>query len=348
MSYMEKKMIYTRRQFITAAVAAVTTMSAPFAFATPKSVKIAVGGKALYYYLPISIAERLGYFQDEGLDVKIIDFQGGSRSLQAVVGGSADVVSGAFEHTISMQTKGQRMKAFVLQGRAPQVVFAVNKKTMPNFKSLADLRGKKIGVTAPGSSSQAIANFVLGTQGIKPNEVAYIGVGASSAAVAAIRSGQIDAFANLDPVIAQLQKDDLLTIVADTRKVDESDRLFGGPMVAGCLYAPSRYIDQNPDIIQGLTNAVVRANRWLAGATAEDIVKTVPESYFMGNKDIYIEGFLKNRPALSVDGMIPEEAPSISLKALMQVNRHISPKRVDLTNIYTNEFVKAAQAKYPQ
>ena len=166
--------------------------------------------------------------------------------------------------------------------------------------------------------------------------------------MAAIRSGQIDAFANLDPVIAQLQKDDLLTIVADTRKVDESDRLFGGPMVAGCLYAPSRYIDQNPDIIQGLTNAVVRANRWLAGATAEDIVKTVPESYFMGNKDIYIEGFLKNRPALSVDGMIPEEAPSISLKALMQVNRHISPKRVDLTNIYTNEFVKAAQAKYPQ
>lgn len=77
--------------------------SVPPVFASSKSVKIAVGGKALYYYLPISIAESLGYFKDEGLDVEIIDFQGGSRSLQAVVGGSADVVSGAFEHTLSMQ-----------------------------------------------------------------------------------------------------------------------------------------------------------------------------------------------------------------------------------------------------
>lgn len=340
-------MLYSRRQIITAAAAAAATMSVPCAFAANKSVKIAVGGKALYYYLPISIAERLGYFKDEGLDVEIIDFQGGSRSLQAVVGGSADIVSGAFEHTISMQTRGQSMKAFVLQGRAPQVVFAVNKKTMPNFKSLADLRGKKIGVTAPGSSSQAIANFVLGTQGIKPNEVAYIGVGASSAAVAAIRSGQIDAFTNLDPVIAQLQKDNLLTIVADTRKVDESDKLFGGPMVAGCLYAKTSYIENNPDIIQGITNAVVRADRWIAKATAEDIVKTVPESYFMGNKEIYIEGFLKNRPALSPDGYIPDEAPAISLKALMEVNKKIDPKRIDLKAVYTNEFVKKAHAKYP-
>ncbi|MDO4937011.1 MAG: ABC transporter substrate-binding protein [Sutterellaceae bacterium] len=319
----------------------------PSVFAANKSVKIAVGGKALYYYLPISIAERLGYFKDEGLDVQIIDFQGGSRSLQAVVGGSADVVSGAFEHTISMQSKGQSMKAFVLQGRAPQVVFAVNKKTMPNFKSLKDLRGKKIGVTAPGSSSHAIANFVLGTEGIKPNEVSFIGVGASSAAVAAIRSGQIDAFTNLDPVIAQLQKDDLLTIVADTRKIDESDKLFGGPMVAGCLYAPTRYIEKNPDIIQGLTNAVVRADRWLAKATPEELVATVPESYFLGNKEIYIEGFLKNRPALSPDGAIPDEAPAISMKALQEVNDKFDASKVDLKACYTNEFVQKAHAKYP-
>ncbi len=341
-------MSFTRRQIITAAAAFAASSTVPSAFASTKSVKIAVGGKALYYYLPISIAERLGYFKDEGLDVKIIDFQGGSRSLQAVVGGSADVVSGAFEHTISMQTKGQKMKAFVLQGRAPQVVFAVNNKTMPNFKSLADLRGKKIGVTAPGSSSHAIANFVLDTAGIKPNEVSFIGVGASSAAVAAIRSGQIDAFTNLDPVIAQLQKDNFLKIVADTRNVPESDKLFGGPMVAGCLYAPVRYIEKNPEIVQGLTNAVVRANRWLAKATPEELTATVPESYFMGNKDIYIEGFLKNRPALSPDGFIPDEAPAISLKSLTAVNDRIKPETVNLKAVYTNEFVRKAHEKYPQ
>jgi len=339
-------MSFTRRQFISAAAAAAAVIAAPVVIAAPRKVRIAVGGKALYYYLPISIAERLGYFKDEGIDVEIIDFQGGSKSLQAVVGGSADVVSGAFEHTISMQTRGQQMRAFVLQGRAPQVVFAVNNKTMPGYKTLSDLKGKKIGVTAPGSSSQVLANFVLARAGIKPSDVSFVGVGASSAAVAAIRSGQIDAFTNLDPVIAQLQQDNLLKIVADTRVIEESDAIFGGPMIAGCLYAPEKFIKSRPEDVQALTNAVVRADHWLATASAEDIVKTVPESYFMGNKAIYVEGFLKNRPALSRDGMFPEGAPAISLKALQSVNPKMANVKVDLEATYTNEFAAKANQKY--
>ena len=86
-----------------------------------KDVHIAVGGKAALYYLPLTIAEQKGYFKDEGLNVKISDFAGGSQSLQAVVGGSADVVSGAFEHTINMQSKKQSMIAFVQMGRLPQI-----------------------------------------------------------------------------------------------------------------------------------------------------------------------------------------------------------------------------------
>ena len=57
------------------------------------------------------------------------------------------------------------MRAFVLQGRAPQIVLGVNPKTMPNFKTVADLKGKKIGVTAPGSSTNVMANFVLAKAG---------------------------------------------------------------------------------------------------------------------------------------------------------------------------------------
>lgn len=341
-------MVFTRREILAAAAAAAATSFAPSVFAAGKSVKIAVGGKALYYYLPISIAESLGYFKDEGLDVEIIDFQGGSKSLQAVVGGSADVVSGAFEHTLAMQARGQSLQAFVLQGRAPQCVFAVSKKTMPDYKDLKDLKGKKIGVTAPGSSSHAIAIFILSTAGLKPSDVSFIGVGSSSAAVAAMRSGQIDAFVNLDPVIATLEKDDIIRIVEDTRIVEESDKLFGGPMVAGCLYAPTRFIKENPDIVQGLTNAVVRADRWLAKATAEEIVKAVPESYFLGNKEIYLAGFMKNRPALSKDGRIPEGAPEISFKSLQIVNPRLANFKPDFKAVYTNKFVEEAHKKYPQ
>ena len=238
---------------------------------------IAVGGKNLLYYLPLTIAEQLGYFKQEGLDVTIVDFAGGARALQAVVGGSADVVSGAFEHTVNMQFKGQPMRAFVLQGAAPQIVLGVNPKTMPNFKSVADLKGKKIGVTAPGSSTNIMANFVLAKAGLKPSDVSIIGVGASSGAVAAMRAGQIDAISNLDPVITLLQRSGDLKIVTDTRIVSEAETVFGGPMPAGCLYAPQAFVDKHPGTVQALTNAMVRANKWIQRAGPGDIIQVVPD-----------------------------------------------------------------------
>src|SRR5256712_9283212 len=85
-----------------------------------RDVHIAVGGKTALYYLPLTLTERLGFFKDEGLNVRISDFAGGTRSLEAVVGGSADVVAGAYEHTINMQARKQSFQAFVLAGRAPQ------------------------------------------------------------------------------------------------------------------------------------------------------------------------------------------------------------------------------------
>src|SRR6267142_2028237 len=178
-----------RRSFFLGGAPGAATLAMPLlvraqALEKPK-LTIAVGGKNLLYYLPLSIAESLGYFKAEGLDVSIADFAGGSRALQAVVGGSADVVSGAFEHTLNMQAKGQPMRAFVLQGRTPQIVLGVGTKAMPDYKSIADLKGKKIGVTAPGSSTNILANFVLGRGGLKPSDVSIIGVGASQGAVAA-------------------------------------------------------------------------------------------------------------------------------------------------------------------
>ena len=306
---------------------------------------IAVGGKNLLYYLPLTIAESLGYFKDEGLEVNIVDFAGGSQALRAVVGGSADVVSGAFEHTINMQAKGQRLRAFVLQGRAPQIVLGINPKTMPNFKGVADLKGKKIGVTAPGSSTNVMANFVLAKAGIKPNEVSIIGVGAGNGAVAAMRSGQIDAISNLDPVITLLQRSGDLKIVSDTRIVAEADKVFGGPMPAGCLYAPQAFIDKNPNTTQALANALVRADRWIQKAGASDIVKAVPESYLLGDRAVYIDAFLASQKALSPDGVFPEAGAETARRALASIDPEIAKAQLDLKAVYTNDFAKKAAAK---
>ena len=313
-----------------------------------KKVTIAVGGKNLLYYLPLTIAEQRGYFKDEGLDVEIADFAGGARALQAVVGGSADVVSGAFEHNINMQAKGQSMRAFVLQGRAPQIVLAVSTKAMPNYKTVADLKGKKIGVTAPGSSTNIMANYVLAQHGLKPSDVSFIGVGAAQGAVAALRAGQIDAMSNLDPVITILTRGNDIRIISDTRDVAEADKVFGGPMPAGTLYAPVAFIEKNPNTVQALTNAIVRANKWIQQAGPSDIVKSVPESYLLGDRAVYIDAFMKAKPALSPDGMIPEQGPATALRALASIDPAIADAKIDLKSVYTNEFVKKANAKYPK
>jgi NitT/TauT family transport system substrate-binding protein len=335
-----------RRALLLAGAAGLAAPIFATAQALEKSkVTIAVGGKNLLYYLPLTIAESLGYFKAEGLDVTIVDFAGGSRALQAVIGGSADVVSGAFEHTLNMQAKGQRLRAFVLQGRAPQIVLGINPKTMPNYKTVADLKGKKIGVTAPGSSTNVMANFVLAKAGLKPSDVSIIGVGAGTGAVAAMRAGQIDAMSNLDPVITLLQRSGDLKIVSDTRVLAESDKVFGGPMPAACLYAPQTFIDKNPATVQALANAIVRADKWIQAAGPSDIVKAVPENYLLGDRAVYIDAFLAMKGALSPDGMIPDAGAATAVRALQSADDTLKDVKFDLPAVYTNDFVKKANAK---
>lgn len=338
-----------RRQLLATGVAAATLPLWTYAQSLEKTkLTLAVGGKNLLYYLPLTVAEQLGYFKAEGLDVTIVDFAGGSKALQAVIGGSADVVSGAFEHTINMQFKGQFLRAFVLQGLAPQIVLGINPKTMPDFKTMADLKGKKIGVTAPGSSTNVMVNFVLAKAGLKPSDVSIVGVGAGNGAVAAMRSGQIDAISNLDPVITLLQRSGDLQIVSDTRIVAQSEKVFGGPMPAGCMYAPQTFIDKNPNTTQALTNAIVRADKWIRAAGATEIIKAVPESYLLGDRAVYIEAFLATKGALSPDGMIPEKGAQTAFNALASVDDKLGAAKLDLSLVYTNTFVKQANAKYPK
>ena len=335
-----------RRTFLGAAAAlAAPALLHAQALEKPK-LSIAVGGKNLLYYLPLTIAEQLGYFKAEGLDLTIVDFAGGARALQAVVGGSADVVSGAFEHTVNMQFKGQPMRAFVLQGRAPMIVLGVNPKTMPNYRSVADLKGKKVGVTAPGSSTNVMVNFILAKAGLKPADVSIIGVGAAQGAVAAIRAGQIDAISNLDPVMTILQRAGDIRIVSDTRDPAESEKVFGGPMPAACLYAPVAFTEKHPNTAQALTNAIVRANKWIQQAGPSDVIKVVPESYLLGDRAVYIDAFLKAKGALSPDGIFPEAGSATALRALASVDEKMATAKLDLKANYTNDFARKANAKY--
>lgn len=310
------------------------------------SVAIAVGGKASFYYLPLTLAEQLGYFKAEGLEVEISDFSGGARALQAVVGGSADVVSGAYEHTINLQNKGQMFQAFVLQGRAPQIALGISNKTLPGYKSVADLKGRKIGVTAPGSSTNMMANLVLSRAGIKAGDVSFIGVGTAAGALTALRSGQIDAICNIDPVMTMLEQKGDVRIVFDTRTLKGTREVFGGPMPAACLYAPMEFLQKNPNTAQALTNAIVHGLKWLQTAGPSDIIKTVPESYLLGDRGLYLASFDKVRESIALDGVFPEEGGKTALRALASFDSTLKADKIDLTKTWTNQFADRSKARF--
>jgi len=338
---------FNRRTFGAVTAGSVAAFALPSLWAQSKleksKVSIAVGGKAAFYYLPLTIAEQLGYFKAEGLEVEISDFAGGSRALQAVVGGSADVVSGAYEHTINLQSKGQKFQAFVLQGRAPAISMGISPKAMPNYKTLADLKGKKIGISAPGSSTNMVANLILSRAGLKASDVSFIGVGTAAGALTAFRAGQIDAMCNVDPVMTMLEQKNEVRIIADTRTLKGTVDVFGGAMPAGCLYAPIEFIEKNPNTVQALTNAMVRSLKWLQTAGPSDIIKTVPESYLLGDRALYLASFNKVREAISPDGIIPEEGPRTALKALTSFDPSVKPEKIELGKTYTNEFAKKSK-----
>jgi len=312
-----------------------------------RKITIAVGGKNLFYYLPLTVAERKGYFKDEGLDVEIPDFAGGAKALQALVGGSADMVSGAYEHTINMLAKKQPIKAVVLQAKFSSIVLLLPKDKAAKYKGPQDLKGLKVGVTAPGSSTNMFVNNILAKGGLKPTDISVVGVGTSSGAFAAMDKGEIDALSNLDPVITQLETTGKFAAVADSRTEKGMKDIYGGDYMASVIYITDEYIKKYPNTVQAVVNAMVRADKWIAKATPQEIVDLMPAEYKAGNPSLYKEALLKNMIGYSENGEMSLKAAENVYKVLRQFEPSvIAAGKMDLTRTFDDSFVRKANAKY--
>jgi len=303
---------------------------------------LGVGGKPLLYYLPLTIAERKGFFKEEGLEIEINDFGGGAKSLQALVGGSVDVVTGAYEHTIRMQAKGQDIRAVIELGRFPGIVLAVKKEKADAIKSAADLKGAKVGVTAPGSSTNFFVNYLIAKAGGNPKDAAYIGVGGGAGAVAAMKKGEIEAISNLDPVISKLEADGDIVVIADSRTEKGTKEIFGGSNPAAVVYLKQDFIEKNPNTVQAIVNAFYKTLKWLETATTDDIVATVPEAYYLGDRSLYERAVEASRETYSRTGIIPEDGMKSALDMLVQFDEELAKANVDLSKTFTDTFVKKA------
>ncbi|MBS3912506.1 MAG: ABC transporter substrate-binding protein [Hydrogenophaga sp.] len=307
---------------------------------------VAVDNKTAFCYLPLTIAERLGYFKSEGLDVQIREFADPGQSVQAVIAGNAHMYSGSYSSTISLQARGQSFQSFVLQGRAPQIVLGVSQNTMRHYRQLRDLRGKKIGIMGHGSGSHRVARLLLTRVKLSDQEVQYISLPTAEMAIEAFHLRQIDAICYTDPVITALEQGGALRVVADTRTVRGNAEVFGGPMPAGSLIASTEFIGSYPRLSQSMADAMVHALKWLQTAGPSDIIKAVPESYFQDDRALYLAAFSRAREAWAPDGVMPDKGPDTAARVLAQFDNTDTLKRLQLERTFTNEFALKAKAKY--
>ena len=328
-------------RLLAAACLTIAASASAFAQAPEKpKLTLGVGGKALLYYLPLTIAERKGFFKEQGLDVEIQDFSGGARSLQALVGGSVDVVTGAYEHTIRMQAKGQDIRAVIELGRFPAIAVAVKKDR--KWNSPADFKGMKIGVTAPGSSTNMLMNFVMARAGLSPSDASYIGIGSAQSALAAMQKGEIDAVSHLEPVLSFLERAGEVRVVIDTRTEEGTRALFGGSNPAAVLYVKKSFIDQNPQTMQALTNVFYKTLQWLKTASPEDIAATVPPEYLLGDKELYMLSAKNSKASYSLTGVLDPSGMKSTSDMLTKFDPELAGANVDLSKTFDDRFVKKA------
>jgi len=307
-----------------------------------KQLTLGVGGKSALYYLPLTICEQLGYFREQGLDVTINDFRGGAQSLQALVGGSVDVVTGAYEHTIRMQAKGQDIRAVIELGRLPGIAVGLRKDRAQSYKSAADLKGTKIGVTAPGSSTHFFVMYLMSKTGLKPTDASYIGVGAAASAVAAMKNGEIDALSNVDPMITRLERDGDIRIIADSRTEEGTRAIFGGSNPAAVLYLKHQFAQSNPNTVQALVNAFYKTLKWLEKSTPDEVAATVPQEYFLGDRALYLAAVRANKQVYSLTGLIPPAGMQSAADMLTAFEPELNAAKIDLPRTFDDRFVRKA------
>jgi NitT/TauT family transport system substrate-binding protein len=312
--------------------------------AAQSKITVAVGGGACLCYLPTVLAKQLGEFDKAGLAVELVDLKGGSDALKAVLGGSADVVSGYFDHCVNLAAKKQELVAFVVYDRYPGLVLVVSPSHNGEIKSIKDLAGKKVGVSAPGSSTDFFLKYLLKKDGLDPSSAAVIGVGLGATAVAAMEQGQIDAAVMLDPSVTVLQGSHPdLRILSDTRTQKDTLATFGGEYPGGALYATAAWVTSHEKEAQALTNAIVGTLAWIHSHSPEEIMAKMPDEMVGKNKELYLAALKNTIPMYSETGKMDPKGADAVLAVFSEGSPEVAKANIDVSKTFTNKFVEQAK-----
>jgi len=302
-------------------------------------------GSFVVGYLPLPLADALGFFRDEGITAEIENFGvGGSKSLQALIGGSTDAVVGGYDHTIQMQAQGKSIQCVIELNRTPGFAFAVRTEFAGEIRTLRDLKGRTLGISAAGSSTDFMVQKLLADAGLSTSDVRIIPVGSGQNAVAAVENRTVDAQVHFDPAITVLERRGLAKVFYDLRTVEQTRAAFGGEYPFTCLYATTDFIGRKPVTVQRLVNAFARTLAWIDAHSPAEIADATPPEYQLGGRDVFVQVMEASKPMFPADGHLN---PADLVRAQQVIAKHLpQPRGPDfrLESTYTNRFVDAVPA----
>ena len=319
-------------------VSAMATAPVTAAAADAPKITIMVGGITKMVYLPAKLAEQLGYFKEEGLNIELQSQPAGVDAENELLAGAVQAVVGFYDHSIDLQSKGKEISAIVIFGQVPGEVELVSSKA-PSIKSMADVKGKTLGVTGLGSSTNFLTQYLAFKHGITSKEYSVLPVGADNTFIAAMKQGRIDAGMTTEPTVSQMLKTGEASVLVDMRTVDGTVKALGGLYPASSLYVQRNWLDSHKPEAAKLARAFVKTLRFIKTHSAAEIADKMPKDYYGNNKPLYVQALQNSLPMYSADGRMPVGGPETVLSVLSGFNPNVKGKKIDLSRTFTNEFV---------
>ncbi len=303
------------------------------------TVKIMVGGMSKIIYLPAELTDRLGYFKQAGVNVQLLDETAGVSAEDELVAGQVEGVVGFYDHIIDLQAKGKSLEDIVQFGATPGERLVVANSEKGKIKTVADLKGKKIGITDLGSSTNFLASYLVVRGGHQASEYVPVPVGAGQTLIAAMQQGRIDAAVTTEPTVSLLKQKNLASSLVDMATVDGANQSLGGTYPAACFYMRTDYVKAHPDVVQKLANAFVKTMQYIHTHTPDQIAAQLPTEYLAGDKQMYLLALTNSMPMFTADGKMPENGPPTVMSVLTTFNPPLKNANINLSETYTTQFV---------
>jgi len=325
------------------ALAAVAMLAACGGTSTPgttsgglTSIKLMVGGINKQIYLPNQLAQQLGYFKEQNLDVTLIDEGSGQGSEEEVVAGNVDAGSGAYSHPMELNALGKKIETICQFGIAPGEAEMIDAKKASSITSPADLLGKNLGVTSIGSGTHTLTLAILGRAGVDPTKEHFVAVGAGDTFIAGIDQQKIDGGMTTEPTISRLVSSGKGKILVSLMTPADTRAALGGDYPFIGIFAKN--------VAQRLVNAYVKTLKYMHSHTAAEIADKMPPAFWANDKALYVAALQNQLSIFGTDCKMPAGGPETVMSIQQKYVPSFKGKTSNLSETYTNEFADKAVA----